>query len=67
MNVEINHQTVEVAPECRTLSQLLAHEGFSGVGNAIAIDNKVVPRTEWSSCELHEGMKIIIIQAVCGG
>lgn len=67
MKVEINHKAVEVADGCNYLSDLLIAEGFTGVGQAVAVNNKVVPKTEWQAYELADGMKITIIRAVCGG
>lgn len=67
MDVEINGHVVNVAHECHTLAQLLAQEGFTGVGQAVAINNRVVPRCSWDGYELAEGMKIVVVSAVCGG
>ena len=36
-------------------------------GIAAAIDNKVVPRSEWPTTHLQAGAKITVIRAVCGG
>ena len=63
MTVEINHRAIAVKEGCTTLAQLLENEGFTGVGQAVA----VVPRTQWSETPLTEGMKITVIRAVCGG
>ena len=67
MRVEINHHPVDVGPETATLAQLLEHEGFSGTGQAVSVDNVVVPRAKWAEFLIGEGMKITVIQAVCGG
>lgn len=67
MKVEINHKEVKVAEGCKCLSELLVTEGFTGIGQAVAVNNKVVPKTEWQAYELADGMKITIIRAVCGG
>lgn len=67
MTVEINNQTIEVTDDCKTLSQLLEKEGFTGVGQAVAVNNCVVPRDRWSEFLLEDGAKIIVIRAVCGG
>lgn len=67
MKVEINHQEVEVAEGCATLAQLLAKEGFTGIGQAVAVDNAVVPKSAWGEFMLAEGMKITVIRAMCGG
>lgn len=67
MKVEINHHIIEVAPGITSLSELLETEGFTGVGQAVAIDNTVVPKAKWAETVLKDGMKIIVISAVCGG
>ena len=36
-------------------------------GVAVAVDGEVVPRGEWESTELSEGMKVEVLQAVQGG
>lgn len=46
MTVEINHRAIAVKEGCTTLAQLLENEGFTGVGQAVAVDNAVVPRTQ---------------------
>jgi sulfur carrier protein len=67
MKVEINNHEVVVAEDVTTLSQLLNQEGFSGVGQAVAVNNRVVPRTQWDSFAIEDGMKLTVIRAVCGG
>jgi len=67
MKVEINRHPVEVPDGCVTLAQLLEKEGFTRVGQAVAVDNIVVPRARWAETPLAEGMKITVIRAVCGG
>jgi len=67
MEVEINRHMIVVDEECTTLAQLLEKEGFTGVGQAVAVNNAVVSRTRWETTPLCEGMKITVIRAVCGG
>ena len=61
MEVFINHSPVET-DAATTLAELLMQEGI-----AVAIDNKVVPRSEWPTTRLQAGTKITVIRAVCGG
>ena len=61
MEVFINHSPVET-DAATTLAELLMQEGI-----AAAIDNKVVPRSEWPTTHLQAGAKITVIRAVCGG
>ncbi|MDE5643363.1 MAG: sulfur carrier protein ThiS [Muribaculaceae bacterium] len=67
MNVEINHQKTAVETDCKTLQQLLENQQLVRQGIAVAVENRVVPRQKWSETELADGMKITVIQAVCGG
>lgn len=67
MNVEINKQPVEVDASLVSLGKLLKAEGLDGPGRAVAVDGSVVRRDSWSETPLHEGMKITVIRAVCGG
>ena len=67
MKVEINHHEVEVDDGCATLAQLLEKEGFTGIGQAVAVNNEVVPKARWVEFPVADGMKITVIRAVCGG
>jgi sulfur carrier protein len=66
MEVFINRTPVAIDAET-TLAELLAREGIAPEGTAVAIDNKVVPRTAWNTTRLQEGAKLTVIRAVCGG
>lgn len=66
MEVFINRKPVGVeAP--MNLAELLTREGIPSEGVAVAVDNRVVPRSEWAATAVAEGMKITVIRAVCGG
>lgn len=67
MRVEINNKEVELPEGCDNIISLLQHQGIGEKGHAIAVNNHVVPRTEWNSFRLVEGMKVLIIRAVRGG
>lgn len=66
MKVTINRSIVEV-PEAASLGEILVREQLAGPGIAVAVYNKVVPRAKWNEFLLSDGMKITLIQAVCGG
>lgn len=36
-------------------------------GVAVAVDRKIIPRSEWNSFVLTDNMQITIIKAACGG
>lgn len=67
MQVTINDKPVQVEPGSDTLGALLRAEGFSGTGQAVAVNDRVVPKAQWDSTPLEEDMRIIVIRAVCGG
>ena len=66
MEVFINHSPVET-DAATTLAELLMQEGIAADGIAAAIDNKVVPRSEWPTTHWPAGAKLTVIRAVCGG
>ena len=68
MEVEINKRTVTVDEKAvATLAALLKAERLDGPGQAVAVDNTLAPRSQWTQMPLKDGMKITVIRAVCGG
>ncbi|MCM1452207.1 MAG: sulfur carrier protein ThiS [Clostridium sp.] len=67
MKAEINKKEIEIGAEGLTLAQLLREQGFTGIGQAAAVNNRVVPKAEWENFKVKDGMKITVIRAVCGG
>ena len=65
MKVSVNNKDVETG--ATTLSQLTEELSLPAQGIAIAVNNRMVPRTEWADYALVEGTSIIIIKAACGG
>ena len=53
--------------QATTLSTLIEQLGMPAQGVAAAVDNKMVPRTQWADFPLTAGAKITIIKAACGG
>ncbi len=65
MKVLVNNK--EVKTGATTLSQLIEELALPMQGIAVAVDNRIVLRTEWTKCIPREYMPIIIIKAACGG
>lgn len=65
MTVFINNQ--EVATEAAHLAALLAERALPNRGVAVAVNNKIAPRTAWEATPLADGDRITIIKAACGG
>lgn len=65
MKLKVNDQEVESG--ATTLSLFSLEQNLPATGIAVAVNNRMVPRTEWDSYTLNEGDCILIIKAVCGG
>lgn len=65
MKLKVNNKEVETGAS--TLSQFSQEQNLPATGIAVAVNNRMVPRTEWDSYILQDGDKILIIKAVCGG
>ena len=68
MNIKVNGETKEVSTGL-TLHHLLLDLGMdpSRPGIAVAIDQEVVPRTQWEETEIQPESEIEIIRAAQGG
>lgn len=66
MKVFINHSPVECKAGT-SVASLLSEAGIGTEGIAVAVDNKVVPKSGWEAKILEEGAKVTVIRAVCGG
>lgn len=65
MKVLVNNK--EVKTGAATLSQLIEELSLPSQSIAIAVDNSLVPRTDWTKYALKDWMSIVIIKAACGG
>ena len=65
MKLKVNNQEVETG--AITLSLFSQEQNLPTTGIAVAVNQRMVPRTKWDSYTLNEGDNIIIIKAVCGG
>lgn len=65
MNVTVNNKPVETGAS--TLKELAVQMELPEKGVAIAVSNKMVPRSEWDNFAITEGVSIIVIRASCGG
>lgn len=65
MKVIINNKETET--ESKYLSELATELALPAKGVAVAIANKMIPRSDWEKTELVEDANIVIIKAACGG
>ena len=57
----------EVETGATNLSQFSQEQNLPTSGIAVAVNNRMIPRTEWDAFILNDGDSILIIKAVCGG
>ena len=65
MKLSVNSKEKET--RAATLQELAQELALPAQGVAVAVDNRMVPRTEWEQYALAEGMQVVIIKAACGG
>ena len=65
MNVTVNNKPVETGAS--TLKELAVQLELPEKGVAVAVSNKMVPRSEWDNFAITESVSIIVIRASCGG
>lgn len=65
MKISVNNK--ETVTEARNIADLAVELGLPSNGIAIAVDNKMVKRSEWENTTLEENAKVLIIKAACGG
>jgi sulfur carrier protein len=67
MEIYVNNTSREINPESRIKDVLLSLNITTRKGIAIAINNQVVPLSEWDSHLLKNGDKLTLIRATQGG
>lgn len=65
MKISVNNK--ETVTEARNIADLAVELELPSDGIAIAVDNKMVKRSEWENSTLEENAKVLIIKAACGG
>ena len=65
MKISVNNKELETG--ANYLLQLSQQLELPQAGIAVAVNNHMVPRSEWEHFVLHENDELIIIKAVCGG
>ncbi|BEG98681.1 sulfur carrier protein ThiS [Bacteroides sedimenti] len=66
MKVQVNNQEMELSAQS-SIQQLSETMELPQAGVAIAVNNKMVPRTQWHQFFLQENDQVVIIKAACGG
>ncbi|MBK3518847.1 sulfur carrier protein ThiS [Carboxylicivirga marina] len=67
MNILINGQATDM-PEKTSINNVLQHiEQHQTGGIAVAVNDMVIPKSKWSTSQIIDGDKILIIKASQGG
>ncbi|WP_394128243.1 sulfur carrier protein ThiS [Vibrio hepatarius] len=66
ITIAINEQSHQVATDSN-LHQIISQFELPEMGCVFAINNNVVPRSEWASTVLSQGDSISLFQAIAGG
>lgn len=65
MKILINNQ--ETLTEATSVAMLAAELALPERGVALAVNNRIVPRSAWAETALNEGDNVTIIKAAFGG
>lgn len=66
MKLKVNSKETEVKDGC-TVAELASQLALPEKGIAIAVNNKMTPRTEWNERMLQPNDSLVVIKAACGG
>lgn len=67
MKITVNRKIHDFEGDSKVLLSVLEDCDLPLKGIAVALNNKVVPKEQWSAREVKDGDNITVIQAVCGG
>ena len=64
MNIKINNKETEV--KATSLQELATELSLPEKGVAVAVNNRMVTRTDWNQTAIKEGANVVVIKAVSG-
>lgn len=66
MKIKINNKEVTLT-DGATIKGIADEQQLPATGVAIAVNNDMVPREQWSNTAVKDGDDIVILKAFCGG
>lgn len=66
MKITLNDQPLELA-QTLSVTALLEQLDRHQPGTALAINQTIIPRTDWASRQVQDGDDILLFQAIAGG
>jgi sulfur carrier protein len=67
VEIKVNNDTIKISGENNILSLLQQLRGEKLNGLAVALNETVVPRSQWDKIQLNQNDNLLIIQATQGG
>ncbi|MFN5181432.1 MAG: sulfur carrier protein ThiS [Bacteroidota bacterium] len=68
MQISVNGVNKNIESEFLNLEEVLISENiYTSEGIAVAVNENIIPRSEWKKYQIQNNDKIIIIKAVQGG
>ncbi len=64
--VTINDKPTDIGMESK-LIDVLNKQGIPSEGCAIAVNNKVVPKSKWNTIQIQKGDTLSVFRAIAGG
>lgn len=65
MMISVNGEVLEV--QANTLFELFSELNLTAEGVAVAVNNRIVMRTQWNTFWLHGGEEVVVIGTTRGG
>ncbi|KEY57472.1 sulfur carrier protein ThiS [Serratia sp. DD3] len=66
MNIMLNEQLLEIEQPL-SIKALLEQLGHDQPGCALAINQTIIPHTDWATYHVQDGDDILLFQAIAGG
>ena len=67
MEINVNNEKINIEENATVLQLLQQVRGEKLNGVAVAVNNTVVPRSQWEKTQLTNNINVLIIQATQGG
>lgn len=66
MKIQVNNKETELT-QGNNVASLAQQLELPQQGVAVALNNRMIPRSQWVEQEIKEGDNLVIIKAACGG
>ena len=66
MKIKVNNKETELT-QGNNVASLAQQLKLPEQGVAVALNNRMIPRSQWAEQEIKEGDNLVIIKAACGG